>query len=155
VFVLRGSNGKGSPAHGSSGGGVVALSGARAFDPAGDLREHDSSSRLATDGDPSTYWYTEHYVDGLNKEGVGLVLDAGRAKNVGSITVQSVTPGFTAEILAGNSLDSTLKVDSSKQQVGASTTFALHGATARYFVVWITDLGGLHSAEINEVTAKG
>jgi hypothetical protein len=155
VFALRGSNNKGSSSKGPTGGSAIALAGARAFDPGGDLREHDSSARLATDGDPSTYWYTEHYIDGLNKEGVGLVLDAGGAKNVGSITVRSATPGFTAEILAGDSLDSTLKVDSSKQQVGASTTFALHGATARYFVVWITDLGGLHSAEINEVTAKG
>jgi eukaryotic-like serine/threonine-protein kinase len=155
AFALRGSNHHGSSSSkGSAGGSVIALTGARAFDPAGDLREHDSSARNATDGNPGTYWYTEHYVDGLNKAGVGLVLDAGRAKTVGSITVKTATPGFTAEILAGDSLDSTLKVDSSKQQVGASTTFSLRGATARYFVVWITDLGGLHSAEINEVTAK-
>ena len=155
VFALRGSNDKSTTSKGSTRGAVIALTGARAFDPAGDLREHDSSARLATDGDPSTYWYTEHYIDGLDKEGVGLVLDAGGAKKIGSITVQSTTPGFTAEILAGNSLDSSLKVDSSKQQVGPSTTFSLRGATARYFVVWITDLGGLDSARVNEVTAKG
>jgi hypothetical protein len=73
---------------------------------------------------------------------------------VKSITVQSTTPGFTAEILAGNTLDSTLKVDSAKQPVGASTTFSLRGATARYFVLWITDLGTLHSVHVNEITAK-
>jgi eukaryotic-like serine/threonine-protein kinase len=154
VFALRGSNDKGSSSNGSSGGGVVALSGARAFDPRGDLREHDSAAPLATDGNPATYWYTEHYVDGLDKAGVGLVLDAASPADVKSITVRSTTPGFTAEILAGNSLDSTLKIDSSKQQVGGSTTFSLRGATARYFIVWITDLGGLKSARINEVTAK-
>jgi hypothetical protein len=153
VFALRGSKG-GSPSHGTTGATAVALSGVRAFDPAGDGREHDSDAPSATDGNPSTYWYTETYVSGLGKAGVGLVLDAGTPKAVKSITVQSSTPGFTAEILAGNSLDSTLKVDSAKQPVGAATTFSLHGATARYFVLWITDLGGLHSVRVNEITAK-
>jgi serine/threonine protein kinase len=152
VFALRGSKGHSSPG-GSTGGGAIALNGVRAYDPSGDLSEHDSSAPSATDGNPSTYWYTEHYVDGLNKPGVGLVLDAGAARKVKSITVKSTTPGFTAEILAGDSLDSTLKVDSTKQTVGASTTFGLRGATARYFIVWITDLGGLQSARINEITA--
>jgi serine/threonine protein kinase len=155
VFALRGSNSsKGTSSHGSGGGSAIALKGVRAFDPAGDLQEHDSAAPSATDGNPATYWYTESYISGLNKAGVGLVLEAGRAADVKSITVHSATPGFTAEILAGNSLDSTLKIDSAKQQVGTSTTFQLHGATARYFVLWITDLGSLHLVHVNEVTAR-
>ena len=110
---------------------------------------------MNTDGNPATYWETEHYRSGLGKPGVGLVLDAGGGAKPTSITVRSTTPGFTAEILAGNGLSSTMKVDSAKQQVGAATTFALRGATARYFVVWITDLGSNSSVRLNEVTAKG
>jgi serine/threonine-protein kinase len=154
VFALRGSN-HGTSGNGATGGTAIALNGVRAFDPSGDGSEHDADAPNATDGSASTYWSTESYVSGLGKAGVGLVLDAGAAKDVKSITVQSTTPGFTAEILAGNTLDSTLKVDSGKQPVGASTTFSLRGATARYFVLWITDLGALHFVHVDEITAKG
>ena len=136
------------------GGAAISLRGARAFDPAGDGAEHDSFAPRATDGDAATYWDTEHYVSGLGKEGVGLVLDAGRARKLGSITVRSETPGFTADILAGNTVGSSAKIDSSKQTVGARTTFDLGGATARYYIVWITDLGANVSVRINEVTAR-
>ena len=156
VFALRGSkNANGTSGKSSTGGAVIALSGVRAFDPAGDGREHDANAPQATDGDAGTFWYTEHYTGGLGKPGVGLVLDAGRAKAVKSITVQSATPGFTAEILAGNTLSSTMKVDSTSQRVGSSTTYTLRGATARYYVLWITNLGQNASVDVNEVTAKG
>jgi serine/threonine-protein kinase len=157
VFFLGGSTaGKHSGGGGAGGSGAaVHLNGVRAYDPAGDGTEHDSAAPLATDRNASTYWDTEHYRDGLRKAGVGLVLDAGAAKKLGSITVQSTTPGFTAEILAGDSLGSALKVDSAKQTVGSSTTFDLRGATARYYLVWITDLGTNSSVRVNEVTAKG
>jgi serine/threonine-protein kinase len=157
-LVLRNSaseNASQHPSTGSGSGAAISLSGARAYDPAGDNAEHDADAPSATDGNPATYWETEHYRSGLGKPGVGLVLDAGGGAKPTSLTVRSTTPGFTAEILAGNTLSSTLKVDSSKQQVGATTTFALRGATARYFVVWITDLGSNSSVRIDEVTAKG
>jgi eukaryotic-like serine/threonine-protein kinase len=156
VLALRGSNSGKTGSHSSTGGTVVALSGVRAFDPYGNNQtEHDSSAPSATDGDAGTFWYTEHYSGGLGKPGVGLVLDAGRAKTVKSITVQSTTPGFTAEILAGDTLGSSMKVDSSKQTVGASTTFSLHGANARYYILWITNLGSNTSVDVNEVKARG
>ena len=50
---------------------------------------------------------------------------------------------------AGNTLDST------KQTVGSSMTFNLRGAKARYYIVWITDLGANSSVRINEVTGRG
>ena len=63
--------------------------------------EHDAEAPNATDGNPTTYWETEHYRDGLRKPGVGVVLDAGRAVAAKRIAVTSDTPGFTATILAG------------------------------------------------------
>jgi len=158
AFVVAGGR-HGSPGTGPGGSGgsgtPISLAGARAYDPAGDGQEHDSKAPLATDGDVSTYWDTEHYDSGLGKPGVGLVLDAGSVRDLSSITVRTDTPGYTAEILAGSSLSSsTLKIDSAKQQVGPSTTFALHGAHARYYIVWITDLGEHSSVHVNEVTAR-
>jgi serine/threonine-protein kinase len=157
VYVLHGSSSDKSSQGGSSPstGAVIALQATRAFDPEGDNSEHDSYASRATDGNAQTYWDTEHYNSGLGKLGVGLVLDAGAAKKVASITVDSTTPGFTAEILAGNTLSTSMQIDAAKQTVGAATTFTLRGATARYYVVWITDLGSNSSVRITEVRAKG
>jgi serine/threonine protein kinase len=155
VLATRGSDPASASKTTSSTATPITLSGARAFDPYGDNSEHDSAAPNATDGNPSTYWDTEHYRSGLGKPGVGLVLDAGAARRLSSITVRSSTPGFTAEILAGNTLGTSAKVDSAKQTIGASTTFTLRGAKARYYIVWITNLGSNASAQLAEVTAKG
>jgi hypothetical protein len=138
----------------SAAGAPITLTAARAYDPSGDNAEHDAYASRATDGNISTYWDTEHYRSGLGKPGVGLVLDAGSAVKAASITVQSTTPGFRAEILAGDTLSTSMDVDSSSQTVDASTTFSLKGATARYYVLWITNLGSNASVRITEVTAK-
>src|SRR5689334_11925319 len=72
---------------------TIRLAGIGAYDPYGDRSEHDSSASQATDGNPSTYWYTEHYQGGLNKPGVGLVLDAGQRRKVTQLTVSTNTVG--------------------------------------------------------------
>jgi serine/threonine-protein kinase len=134
---------------------TVQLSGVGAYDPYGDQSEHDSAAGNATDGNPGTYWNTEHYNGGLNKPGVGLVLDAGASKQLTQLTLQSGTPGFTALIQSGSSQDGPFVADSSSQTVNTSATFTLGGKSARYYVVWITNLGPNSSVEIDEVTAKG
>jgi eukaryotic-like serine/threonine-protein kinase len=145
--------------HKKPGGGTakatsVTLSGVTAYDPDGDQTEHDSSAGNATDGNPGTYWNTEHYDGGLNKQGVGLVLDAGANKQLTQLVVRSGTPGYVAVIKAGDSSGGPFTPVSKSQTGGSSTTFALDGDPARYYVVWITDLGPSSSVEINEVTAK-
>ena len=135
--------------------GPVKLNAVAAYDPYGDQSEHDSVVGNATDGNPGTYWNTEHYNGGLNKAGVGLVLDAGASKQLTELTLQSGTPGFTALIEAGPSQGGPFTAASTSQTVGGTTTFRLNGKSARYYVVWITDLGPNSSAEIDEVTAKG
>jgi eukaryotic-like serine/threonine-protein kinase len=133
----------------------VTLTGVTAYDPYGDRTEHDSSVGNATDGDPATYWNTEHYDGELNKQGVGLVLDAGAPKKLTKLVVHSDTPGFSATIFSGNSSSGGFKADSKSQTAAFNTTFSLNGVSARYYVVWITDLGPNSSVELNEVTAKG
>jgi hypothetical protein len=70
------------------------------------------------------------------------------------MTVQSATPGFTASITAGSSPSGPFVGNSASKVVRGTTTFPLHGRKARYYVVWITDLGGNASVEINEVRAR-
>ena len=73
----------------------VKLVGAGSYDPQGDNHaEHPERVRLAADGSASTYWETEHYSGGLNKNGVGVVLDAGKSRKLSQVTVATDTDGF-------------------------------------------------------------
>jgi eukaryotic-like serine/threonine-protein kinase len=134
----------------------VRLTAATAYDPDGDGTEHDSTAGNATDGDPATYWNTEHYNGGLGeKAGVGLVLDAGGPKKLTQLVVRSDTPGFSATIKSSNSSSGGFAPVSKSRTAAFNTTFELNGSSARYYLVWITDLGPNSSVELNEVTAKG
>jgi serine/threonine protein kinase len=142
---------------GGSGGGPkpVRLTGFTSYDPQGDNQtEHSEDAHFATDGQPDTFWTTEIYNNGLNKSGVGVVLDAGRAQKLSKVTVTSDTPGFTAEIEAGSSPSGGFTPVSALKTAGSRTTFSIHGGSARYYVVWITDLGRNSSVHVNEVTAR-
>jgi serine/threonine-protein kinase len=156
VLGLGGSKG-GQTGNPPAGGGTpVALAGVTGYDPHGTGGEHDGDAPKATDGSLSSFWTTEHYNSaafGGLKDGVGLVVDAGRTAALRRLAVATDTPGFTAQILAGNSASGPFTADSSAQSVGSSTTFALSGHSARYYVVWITNLGSQSFAHVNEVKA--
>jgi serine/threonine protein kinase len=150
--VLGGGKGGGNT------GGPVHLLGLTGYDPLGDGAEHDDTAKLATDGNGATYWETEHYGNssfGGLKSGVGLLIDAGRTRKLSQLAVSSDTAGFTAQIKAGSSPSGPYGPVSNSETVGSHTTFSLHGAAARYYVMWITDLPPGDSAHVNEVTARG
>jgi hypothetical protein len=158
VFLLSGA----SHRHGGSGGGggspgaAVHLRGVGDYDPQGDGTEPGYTAPRATDGNPATYWTTEIYATpqfGNLKDGLGLVLDAGTPVKLAHLTVTTPTPGFVAQIQAGDSSTGGFTPDSSTQTVSDTTTFTLEGKTAQYYVVWITQLPPGNRAEISEVTA--
>ena len=133
---------------------AVEIAGVGAYDPFGDNRsEHDDEAPKATDGSAQTYWPTESYTSGLQKEGVGLVLDAGKPVELKELTVTTTTPGFKAEIRAGDSPDGPFETVVGKNaEATETTTWKLGGGAARYYVVWITELEG--SVRIAEASAK-
>jgi eukaryotic-like serine/threonine-protein kinase len=105
ILALAGSKG-GTPAATGLGGTPVTLAGVTGYDPqgTGPPGEDNADAPKATDGDPTSYWSTEHYTTpqfGNLKKGLGLVLDAGSAVPLKSITVTTDTRGYTAEIQAG------------------------------------------------------
>jgi serine/threonine protein kinase len=162
--TVLGLGGSDTPAPSSERGGAasspvphVQLSGVASYDPyAPDHTEHDELAAAAADGDASTYWKTSTYRypdGGLGKPGVGVVVDARQSATLDSLTVSTDTPGFRASILAGDRANGPFVLDSSPELVGEQTTFTLRGRTARYYVVWITNLGARHVAHVNEVTA--
>jgi serine/threonine-protein kinase len=146
LLLLRGGD------EGAGAGTPIELAGVASYDPGGDGREHQEAVGRATDGDPETYWPTETY-QSFSKDGVGLVLDAGRAVEASAVTVRTTTPGFTARIDGGSDSDGPFEPLADERTVGEATTFPLRRREARYFVVWITSLPeGV--ARITEVTAR-
>ena len=144
------------PGSGTASDDAVTLSGAGAFDPDGGDGEHDSEAPLATDGNATTAWRTSRYRSSLSdigKSGVGVVLDAGTPSAPSQIAVTTDTPGFKAEIRAGNSEQGPFETIGAGKTVEATTTWDLDGRDARYYVVWITDLGGQSQVHVNEVKA--
>jgi hypothetical protein len=131
--------------------GPVRFVSVTAYDPLGDGQEHDDDAPNAIDSNDATFWETEHY-QSFDKAGVGLALKAARAVSPKTMTVTTDTPGFTAEIKAGDSPSATRTV-AGPRTTEERTTFHLSGG-GRYFVVWITDLGETVQAHVNEVRAR-
>src|SRR5205814_466109 len=80
---------------------AVKLTAVGAFDPEGDGHENDDLATQAVDGDPATFWNTEHYTHGFFKKGVGLVLDAGRPRTITKVIVSTDSAGSRAQIQVG------------------------------------------------------
>jgi eukaryotic-like serine/threonine-protein kinase len=135
----------------SSGGAPVTLSGVGAYDPDGGDGEHDDLAGLATDGNPATFWRTSTYRSQLSafKSGVGLVVKASGTPK--QIAVTTDTPGFTAEIRAGDSPEGPFDTVSTGKVVESTARWDLKSIDAQYYVIWITQLVG--SAHVNEVKA--
>jgi hypothetical protein len=160
-FPKRGSGG-GTPTGGGPVAASVHLSAVTAYDPFGTNGENNSKAYLATDGSSSTYWETERYYDApsLNKQGVGLVLDAGKPVQLHQLGFSTATPGLTAEILAGDSRTGPFLDDvvGASQVVPANgqARYTISGGKHRYYVIWITRLGPgpTHTAQINTVAAN-
>lgn len=131
----------------------VNLSAIGAWDPDGDGQEHDIKASAAEDGDSGTYWPTETYVDGLQKPGVGLLLDAGRAVRLRRLVVTTDTPGYNALIEAGSASAGPFRPISRARTVATTTAFSLRARAKRYYLIWITRLD--HTAHVNEVRAFG
>lgn len=148
ILLARGDGG--NPGGGAA-GDTVRLQGVASFDPQGDGEEHSERVGDATDRDASTYWTTERYRS-FSKDGVGLVLDAGESRELSQLALTTDTPGFTAEIRAGDSPEGPFDaVVGEAKTVSASTIWDLDGTGAQYYAVWITQLDRV--AHINEVKA--
>jgi eukaryotic-like serine/threonine-protein kinase len=160
VLVLHHSGKPGSASQGGGGGPAIRLTGVRAYDPFGDGREHDDLAGLATDASSSTAWHTETYHSSfaaIGKQGVGLVLDAGRDVQLHHLGFTSSTPGFTAEIRAGDAEGGPFDaVVGARRTVGGDgTQFPITGGPHRYYVIWITALASNYdTAAVNDVRAN-
>ena len=121
---------------------------ASAFDPLGDGQEDSGNTNSAVDGDPSTSWSTEHYLNFSEKKGVGLALDLGRDLDVSTVTVDANQAGWSAQIYVSTKDPSQLSslgdwgdaVASVDDTPNASHTFSFDSTKARSVLVWFTKL---------------
>ena len=130
----------------------VRLTAAGAFDPEGDGNERDEEAGLAVDGRRDTAWRTERYST-FFKDGVGLVLDAGRRVRVERVIVDVPKPGARAEVLLGSDPEGPFTRAAAARALTGRTSFAVPRRSGRYVVVWIVDIPD-GAAEIAEVRIR-
>ncbi|MFI8290366.1 serine/threonine protein kinase [Streptomyces sp. ms191] len=143
-------------------GKPVAIVGAHDFDPLGDGSEKPQGIKNAYDGDPSSFWNTDGYYSadfGRLKEGVGLVLDLGKAQQIGSVDVSFL--GDTSVELRTAPADATTEPSSpdafatqAKGSGGKVTLKPAKPVTTRYVLVWMTKLpanGGTFRGKITDI----
>jgi hypothetical protein len=133
---------------------------AHGFNPLGSPSDEHPEANLAVDNQLGTYWNTQSYVNAnLNKAGTGLYVDAKPRTTARVLRIITATPGFTATVYARNDPPPLRWPDPGWVAVSAPATVASSkdiplstGSTPyRYFLVWITSLGGHNSVAIDEV----
>jgi hypothetical protein len=132
----------------------VRLSAAGAFDPDGDGRERDEEAGLAVDGRRDTAWRTERYSSTFSKEGVGLVLDAGRRVRVERVVVDVPAAGGRAAIQLGDEREGPFATVSPARNLSGRTTFRVARRPGRYIVIWVVAVPTGGAVEIAEVRAR-
>jgi hypothetical protein len=158
------SAGPSATATGPSPGAVVTPAGVTDFDPEGeDGSEYPEDAPLAIDGDPATSWQTSSYYNrsdlGGLKSGVGLLVDLGATKRVGSVDVSVSGDGTDLEIRGATSQGETqddYRVLAKTQDATGTTTLEPDSPVrTRYVLVWLTDLppeDGNYRGRIAEIT---
>jgi hypothetical protein len=130
----------------------VKLADVTSYDPQGDGSESQYLAPAAIDGNPATAWRTETYKGQANdlagKQGVGLVLDAGRAVSARALRISTPQPGWEARVFSTRAaaipsdLTGWSAASASFAMTGASRKVVLQSPPARFFLLWITKLTG-------------
>jgi serine/threonine-protein kinase len=135
---------------------------AHGFNPLGNPLDEAPNASLAIDNTSGTYWDTQLYFDHkLEKAGTGLYVDASPGLVAKQLRIVDATPGFTVTIYARSDPPPATAAPpsgwtqvSASTQVGSSTAIPLNtqGTSYRYYLVWITDIGGHEQLSLDEVT---
>ena len=140
---------------------IMRVNGVKAFDPYGSGPPGENNGQLGnlTDGDPATSWSTESYNSGLNKPGVGVVIELTDIAPLRSLRVTTANRGWTAAVFVSPAPHADLAgwgaPVSEISGVGANASFDLKSKTGRFVLLWITDLGPNREARIAEVSVRG
>ncbi len=159
-------NNLGDDGNGASSEITLSRDSASDFDPFGTGGEHPEETSLAVDGDPTgTAWSTESYTGTLDKDGVGIYVDAGKEVEVSAVELRFGEPGEDLEIRsapgesqAPEDLDGWTVIGQASDvgtQVRVDTP---NTEPSRFYLVWLTKLpesGGDLVAEISDIRLVG
>ena len=157
--------------------GPLEISAVSDFDPQGtDGGENPEDVGAALDGDPGTAWTTSTYFGystlGNLKDGVGLLVDLGRAQDVSRVDLTLLGGPTSLTVYAAPGASSPPPGVAELTELGATTTEAVEPGVAvqesieaddpvstRFVVVWLTDLppdgAGDYKGQISELAVVG
>jgi tRNA A-37 threonylcarbamoyl transferase component Bud32 len=129
----------------------VGSTSANDYDPLGDDEEHPELAARVVDRDPGTRWTTESYSSGLegaNKAGAGIYVDAKPGVEAVRMEIQSPETGWRAEIFGATGSRVPESIDAGWARLGGGGVRSDHqrfrlaasGERYRYYLVWITEL---------------
>ncbi len=138
------------------------------FDPLGNGTENPETVANSIDGNPDTTWTTVGYFSELNlqKAGVGLLVDLGKAEDVSKVDLQLQGQPSSVEVLsAGDATSPPTSVDELDtldrvERAGTSVSLPVRPAVeTRYLVVWLTSLPevetGTWRGSVAEISVRG
>ncbi|MGV8907800.1 MAG: murein biosynthesis integral membrane protein MurJ [Propionicimonas sp.] len=155
--------------------GKLKIAKATDFDPKADGgggAENPKEAKLAVDGDPKTVWRTERYrglptLGGL-KPGVGIVLDLGSVRQVGSVevllagestSVEVRVPKATSDAAPTKSIDQWTRLVGTDDAAGKVPLALPAPQDTRYLLVYLTSLApagnNYFRSGIAEITVTG
>jgi serine/threonine-protein kinase len=139
---------------------------AHGYNPLGSPTDEAPNAGLAIDGDTNTAWVTQQYYSRvLQKAGVGIYVDANPGTKARRMVIYTTTPGFNAQIYASNTMPAPTSGGapgtsaSGWHLVGSAAnihspqaiTLTSGGTPYRYWLLWITSLGGREQLAIDEI----
>ena len=152
----------------TSGRRPLDVTGVQAFDPPpkGNGEENDDRAKRVLDGDTSTVWSTKTYNDPFGpsglKDGVGLVLDLGEKRPIGSVAIALRGDGTDLELRVaderGDQVDDYTRVAQASGETGLVEVRPDEPAEGRYVLIWLTAVpsaDGGYQGTIAEVGVRG
>ncbi|HEX2240239.1 MAG TPA: protein kinase [Actinomycetota bacterium] len=134
-------------ADGDPGSSRITVVEVNSFDPQGDDgTEHEELVGNVSDGNPATTWITSQYeasLEDVGKEGVGLLFDLGRPRELSGVEIISPTPGYDLELLAAEELGADVDDYTGVATVTDAAereTIEVSAESARYWVLWCVEL---------------
>jgi eukaryotic-like serine/threonine-protein kinase len=145
------------------------------FDPFGTAGENPDLLPLATDRDPATHWETESYdlnhearptgllvaSQGVDKPGVGLLVDLGESREVAGLILRTPFPGWRFELRVGDDPEELVAREPAEEPLTARpiTRVILDDPVeGRYVLVWAMSVVGAedgHRATVAELAVMG
>jgi serine/threonine-protein kinase len=137
-------------------GQPVTIGTVKSFDPEGnDGTENDADLPLLHDGDAATTWGTDRYKSaafGGLKHGVGVVLSLSAVADLGSLSVDSPSTGWTASVYVADEAASTLSGwGKPVAELGDERRVSLAGHRGGAVLLWITRLADDGRVQIGEI----